>query len=157
MRIRNFVLTLMLGLLAPEGASPKEPAVQPSSADKYRRCDLQIRMFDGYCFLSMIDLIANPELFDGKKVVVQGYVHFEFEGNAIYLHKEDFLYGIDHNALWLSLSSSKRANEFSECQDSYALVRGTFKAGLGHRGHNDMASGELSDIAECSVDKKRGE
>ncbi len=155
MRIRNWSLTLMLGVLTAVGASPREPAARPGFVDKYRRCDLQIRMFDGYCYLSMIDLIANPELFDGKKVMVRGYVHFEFEGDAIYLHKEDFLYGISRNALWLSLSSSKRANEFSECQDSYALVRGTFKAGVG--GHNDMASGELHDIAKCSVGQKRGE
>ena len=152
MRIRNSILTLMLGVLIASGANPQEPAAQPGSVDTYRRCGLQVRMYDGYCFLSMIDLIANPELFDGKKVMVQGYVHFEFEGNAIYLHKEDFLYGISRNSLWLSLSSSKRADEFSECQDSYALVRGPFKAGIG--GHNDLASGELHDIAKCSVGKK---
>ena len=157
MRIRILILTLMLGVVTADGASPQEPAAKPVSVEKYRRCDLQVRMFNGYCFLSMIDLIANPELFDGKKVMVKGYVHFQFEGDAIYLHKEDFLYGISHNALWLSLSSSKRANEFSECQDSYALVRGTFRAGWGHRGQYDMASGELSDIVECSVGKKTGE
>ena len=48
-----------------------------------------------------------------------------------------------------SLSSIDRAKKFPDCQDSYAVVRGTFKAGIG--GHNDMASGELHDIAECSV------
>jgi hypothetical protein len=149
MRIRNSILILMFGVLTPVGAIPQESPAQPNPVEKYRRCDLQVRMFDGYCFLSMIDLIANPELFDGKKVIVKGYVHFEFEGNAIYLHKEDFLYGIDRNSLWLSLSSIDRAKKFPDCQDSYAVVRGTFKAGIG--GHNDMASGELHDIAECSV------
>ena len=155
MRIRNSILALMIGAMTGVGASSQEPATRPVSVDMYRRCDLQVRMFDGYCFLSMIDLIANPELFDGKKVMVQGYVHFEFEGNAIYLHKEDFLYGIDHNSLWLSLSPSKGANEFSKCQDSYALVRGTFSARM--RGHNDMASGSLHDIAKCEVGGKRSE
>jgi len=154
MRIRNWSLALLLGVLTAVGAWPQEPAARQGSVEKYRRCDLQVRMFDGYCYLSMIDLIANPGLFDGKKVMVHGYVHFEFEGDAIYLHKEDFLYGISRNSLWLSLSASKGANEFSDCQDSYALVRGTFKAGIG--GHNDMASGELHDIAKCSVGKKRG-
>lgn len=155
MRIRNSILTLMLGALTLVGASSQEPAARPVSVDEYRRCDLQVRMFDGYCFLSMIDLIANPELFDGQKVMLQGYVHFEFEGNAVYLHKEDFLYGIELNSLWLSLSPSKGANEFSECQDSYALVRGTFSARM--RGHNDMASGSLHDIVNCAVAEKRSE
>ena len=154
MRIRNSTLALMLGILTTGSATPQQPAVPSASVDKYRRCDLQVRMFDGYCFLSMIDLIANPELFDGKKVMVHGYVHFQFEGNAIYLHKEDFLYGISYNALWLSLSPSKGAKEFSECQDSYAVVRGTFSASM--RGHYDMGSGSLHDIVKCEIGGKRG-
>jgi len=155
MRTRNSILALAFGILTAGGAIAQDRPAKQDSADKYRRCDLQVRMFDGYCFASMIDLIANPELFDGKKVMVVGYAHFEFEGDAIYLHKEDFLYGIGRNALWLSLSSSSEARKFSECQDSYALVRATFKGGIG--GHNSGASGELHDIVSCSSIKKRRE
>lgn len=155
MRSRNSILTSMLGVLTAVGAIPQEPAPQPGSVDRYRRCDLQVRMFEGYCFPSMIDLIANPELFDGKKIMVVGYVHVEFEGDAIYLHKDDFLYGIDRNSLALSLLSKTPTKELKKCQDSYALVRGTFKAGIG--GHNSMASGELHDIANCTVVEKRRE
>jgi hypothetical protein len=144
MRIRNSVLALMFGVLIAVAAIPKEPAAQSWSVDKYRRCDLQVRMFDGYCFVSMIDLIANPELFDGKKVMVQGYAHFEFEGDAIYLHKEDFLYGSLRNSLWLEIDHTK---SFVKCQDSYVYVRGTYRAGMG--GHFDMFSGVLHDIFDC--------
>jgi hypothetical protein len=151
MRIRNSMLALMLGVLTAVEAIPQASPDPPPFVDKYRRCDLQVRMFDGYCFLSMIDLIANPELFDGKKVMVQGYVHFEFEGDAIYFHKDDFLHGISRNALWLMVSTA-RAKELKDCQDSYALIRATFKAGIG--GHNSMASGELHDIVGCKAEEK---
>src|SRR6266850_7297599 len=35
--------------------------------------------------VSLLELVARPELFDGKRVRVTGYVHLEFEGNALYL------------------------------------------------------------------------
>ena len=148
MRLRNSILTLMFGVLTAVGAIPQEATAPPDSVDKYRRCDLQVRMYEGYCFPSMIDLIANPELFDGKKVMIVGYVHFAFEGDAIYLHEEDFLYGISPNSLRLSLSSATPPKKLMACQDSYALMRGTFKA-------DSWDYGELHDIANCTAIEKR--
>lgn len=43
----------------------------------------------------MVDLIANPELFNGMKVLVTGYVHVEFEGRGIYLDRDEFLYSLE--------------------------------------------------------------
>jgi len=40
--------------------------------------------------VSLIQLIANPQAYDGKTVRITGFLHLEFEGNAIYLHNEDF-------------------------------------------------------------------
>ncbi len=34
---------------------------------------------------SLIRLIATPEKYDGKTIQVIGYLHLEFEGDAIYL------------------------------------------------------------------------
>jgi hypothetical protein len=102
-------------------------------------------MFDGYCKVSIVDLIANPELFDGVKVLVAGYVHVEFEGRGIYLHKDDFLYGITRNGLWLSATNSV---DLTKCQDTYANVRGTFRSGLG--GHFDDWTGTLDQVSACN-------
>src|SRR5215469_2482144 len=101
-RFRKSILTLVCGALAAADATPQEQPAPPDSREKYRMCALQERMYDGYCMLSMVDLIANPELFDGAKVLVVGYVHVEFEGRGIYLHKDDFVYHITRNGLWLS-------------------------------------------------------
>jgi hypothetical protein len=35
--------------------------------------------------VSLIQLIANPEKYDGKQVAVVGFLRLEFEGNALYL------------------------------------------------------------------------
>lgn len=106
-------------------------------------------MFDGYCMVSMVDLIANPDLFDGMKVLVAGYVHVEFEGRGIFLHKDDFVFGILRNGLWLGATKSV---DLTKCQDRYASVRGTFKAGLG--GHGGVWSGTLEEVSRCdSIDR----
>ena len=94
--------------------------------------------------VSMVDLIANPQLFDGQKVLIEGYVHIEFEGRGIYLHKDDFIYGITRNALWLTAAGSVPT---TKCQDAYARVSGTFRAGIG--GHFDMFMGTLDQVTAC--------
>jgi hypothetical protein len=40
--------------------------------------------------VSLIQLIANPESYDGKKVRIIGFLRLEFEGDALYLHQVDF-------------------------------------------------------------------
>jgi hypothetical protein len=47
--------------------------------------------------VSMVQLLATPERFHGKRVRFTGFVHLAFEGNGIYLHKEDFDHGIVHD------------------------------------------------------------
>jgi hypothetical protein len=39
--------------------------------------------------VSVVQLIANPQLFDGKKVRFVGFLRREFEGDAFYLHRVD--------------------------------------------------------------------
>src|SRR4051794_13324989 len=43
--------------------------------------------------VSLIQLIANPTSFDGKRVAVTGYVLLEAENTAVYLHESDATYG----------------------------------------------------------------
>ena len=52
----------------------------------------------------MIQLIANPERVDGKRVKVIGFVHFELESrSAVYLHRADFVHGLAFNRLGADL------------------------------------------------------
>ena len=76
---------------------------------------------------SIIRLIANPKEYDGKIVRLIGYVNLEFEGNAIYLHKEDCKRGIDANGLWLNVDEQVRKNR-KRYHHKYILIEGTFDA-----------------------------
>jgi hypothetical protein len=51
---------------------------------------------------SLIQLLAHPDRYHGKKVQVQGFLHVRFEGTAIYLSREDAEHGITRNGFWVS-------------------------------------------------------
>ena len=92
---------------------------------------------------SMIELLANPGRFDGKTIEVKGYLRLEFEGNALYLHKEDFDQALSENAVWVNidkLSTEKR----KVVSDTYVLLVGRFDV----RQHGQMGifGGEIGSI-----------
>ena len=71
---------------------------------------------------SLVQLIANPKVYDGKVVRLIGFCHLEFEGDALYLHQEDFDRGISRNGIWLNTPSDKRG-----LSDQYVLIEGVFE------------------------------
>jgi hypothetical protein len=93
--------------------------------------------------VSLVQVIANPSDFHRKAVRVTGFCRLEFEGNALYLHREDFERGIAKNAVWLRLGWPVPESRRS-LSDEYVLVEATFDADA--RGHFDLFSGELIDI-----------
>jgi hypothetical protein len=102
--------------------------------------------------VSIIRLIATPEKFDGKYVRVVGFVSLEFEGTAIYLHKDDYQYKLIKNCLWLNLDSDT-ARAFEKFDQKYVMVEGTFNAK--NRGHLDLSSGALENIKYMSLIGRR--
>ena len=58
-------------------------------------------------FVSIISLLGDPKRYAGYRVTVTGYVRIEFEGNAVYFHKEDFDNMLMKNALWLESRTSR--------------------------------------------------
>ena len=54
--------------------------------------------------VSLIQLIANPEKFDGQVVRFHGVANIEFEGNAVFLSKDHRRNMVTSCALWLDLS-----------------------------------------------------
>jgi hypothetical protein len=98
--------------------------------------------------VSMVQLIATPEKFDGKVVLVVGFLRLEFEGNCLYLHKEDYEHSITKNGLWVVRNPVINAK--SEALNMhYVLVLGTFNAT--NKGHMDLSSGSLTDIRAASL------
>jgi hypothetical protein len=90
--------------------------------------------------VSIIELLARPAEFHDKRVQVMGYAHYEFEGNALYLSREDWWRGISQNALWLD-SPPHRPDSLN---DRYVLVEATFDAT--DQGHLGLWSGSLTAV-----------
>ena len=79
----------------------------------------------------------------GNEYQVIGFLHMEFEGNAVFLSREDHEYGLSKNAIWLSMSKSD-ASEHQNANDSYAVVEGTFNADK--KGHFSPFNGSIDEI-----------
>ncbi len=100
--------------------------------------------------VSLIRLIANPEKYDGKKLRVIGYLHLEFEGNGLFLHKEDYDIGISKNSIWVDVDikhpETSSLNKFS---NHYVIIEGTFD---GHdNGHMGSCSGSIKKITRLDL------
>jgi hypothetical protein len=75
--------------------------------------------------VSLVALLSRPGDFDGKPVRIVGFVHIEFESDAIYLHREDFEQNLVTNSLRLEVPLNP---EFRALNDRYIIVEGTFQA-----------------------------
>jgi len=96
----------------------------------------------------MVALIATPVKFDGMLVRTLGFLRIEFEGDALYLHEEDYRHGILENSFALRLSESQRA-QFKGADLKYVLIEGRVYA-KGPESH-DMWSGAIGDITRLEV------
>jgi hypothetical protein len=98
--------------------------------------------------VSMVQLIATPEKYHGQVVRLIAFLRIEFEGNALYLHQEDYEHRIFRNAIWLDLTKNEilRAKTMS---DHYVLAVGHFDSRL--TGHKGMFSGSLGEITRLEA------
>jgi hypothetical protein len=92
--------------------------------------------------VSMVALLANPEKFDGHFVRVDGFLRIEFEGHALYFHKEDYDRQLTKNSLWLGISKS--GEEYAEFNLHYVAVEGVFRAN--NYGHMNAFGGAIENI-----------
>lgn len=100
--------------------------------------------------VSLVKLIANPEKYDGKRIQAIGYLHLEFEGNAIYLHEEDFKHSMSENSFWVNFSSKlTKEQDLKKFSDKYVIIIGTFKAN--EKGHMGMFGGTLDNIVRLDL------
>jgi hypothetical protein len=102
--------------------------------------------------VSLVELIAAPARFEGQRVVVIAYLKLEFEGNALYVHREDFEQGIFKNGLWLEVNREEM-QRYSESSGKYVLAEGTFTTTS--KGHRSLWSGSLKDISSVTARRPR--
>lgn len=105
--------------------------------------------------VSMVQLIADPARFDGQSVRFIGVLHLQFEGDAVYLHHEDFRHAIIQNSIAISLTQAQR-RAAAKLNKAYVLVEGRFRAGAG--GHLGLWQGTVQDVGRLGawrVDRTR--
>jgi hypothetical protein len=93
--------------------------------------------------VSLIQLIASPDKFDSRHVMVMGFARLEFEGNALYLHEEDYKRGLTKNAVWVDVPPDIRGRS-KEYDMKYVLIVGTFSAT--RKGHMGLFSGTIERV-----------
>jgi hypothetical protein len=93
--------------------------------------------------VSMVQLLATPEKFHGKVVRVFGFLCLEFEGDALYLHREDNDQGLTRNGVWIHRTEAMDRDE-KKLNKHYVLVEATFD-GEQH-GHMGAFGGALKDV-----------
>ena len=98
--------------------------------------------------VAVIQLIATPERFEGRRVHVVGYLYQEFEGSGLYAHQEDFERSLYRNGLWINVARCGYPGKPS-INDAYVLVEGEF-TGKEH-GHMGLWSGSLSNVTRCVI------
>jgi hypothetical protein len=101
--------------------------------------------------ISLITLIAAPEKYNGRHVRVQGFLNLEFEGNAIYLHKDDYELHFSKNAVWVNTAGTAAdVINYKACNKHYVILEGTFsmdkRSGVSY-------SGAITNITRISLSK----
>ena len=92
--------------------------------------------------MSLLELIARPKDYDGKPIAVIGFAYIEFEGQGLYLHREDYEHNLGTNAVWVDVDLRP---EFTALNGRYVLVQGVFEAN--HMGHSGMFRGAIRQVS----------
>jgi hypothetical protein len=102
-------------------------------------------------YVSIIQLISNPTVYDGKLIQVNGFLTFDEEGSAIYLHEEDYRRGLLKNGIWLSMDARQ------DLDHKYAFIEGVFNAR--DSGHGGVFSGSIEKVTRSNsikIPRSRG-
>ena len=97
--------------------------------------------------VSLINLIATPEKYQGKLVQVEGVCLIEFEGWALFLSKDDRKHGFTKNALWASYYTLPGGDSLqfqAKFDGRHVLVEGYFDAQS--HGHMGLFSGSITNV-----------
>ena len=103
--------------------------------------------------VSIVQLIATPEKYQGKVVQVIGFLRLEFEGNAIYLHEDDYKHAIYKNGLMIVNNANIEAKA-GKINLHYVILEGTFDGdNLGNKGLNSGTISNITFVGICPTRK----
>jgi hypothetical protein len=77
--------------------------------------------------VTLVQLIANPEKFDGRLIRVIGFLRLQFEGDVLYLHREDYENTILGNGIWVNVTPAI-TQQSATLNLHYVLLEGVFSS-----------------------------
>ena len=103
--------------------------------------------------VGMVALLAEPQSYDGKFIRTFGFMCLEYEGDALYLHEEDYRYQNYKNAVWLRVAEAQR-KQFKSLSLKHVLIEGTMYAnGL----ESSEYAGAIGNITRLEYSGPRGD
>lgn len=108
--------------------------------------------------VSLIQLVATPERFDGKLVMLQGFVKFDREPKHgvnvfLYLHEEDAKNRLVSNSI-LVIPSKEMLRDEETLNGKYVHITARFQ-GVRAAGEQTVGAGILNDVKDCDIWLKR--
>jgi hypothetical protein len=98
--------------------------------------------------VSLVQLIATPERYDGKLVSVVGFLAFSFEGDWLSLHKEDHDNDIGANSLQVD-RTKQMLRDIEKLDRNYVLIVGVFRReenSVGFKSHGHIVNTEKCEL-----------
>jgi hypothetical protein len=83
---------------------------------------------EGITYVSLVQLVANPDRYDGKLVCVAGFFDPEYEAATLYLHEDDYHNTLVENGIWVDLQSTD-GTHIRPLSQKYVWMLGRFRAG----------------------------
>ena len=100
--------------------------------------------------VSLVQLIANPSLYHGKRVRVIGVSNVENTLHAVYMSDADWKYLIHKNGLWLDIpKDSAFLERVQEYNGQYVVIEGMFD--MNHAGQFNMWGGMIHQITRYEL------
>ena len=92
--------------------------------------------------LSLMAVISNPDRYDGRYMLVKGYIDVGFESSALYIYQEDYKFSMTKNSVALKLS--KEDFEWLDGKRGYVRLRGVYEKE--YKGHLSLRSGGMTGL-----------
>ncbi|MEC4050179.1 hypothetical protein OX284_012115 [Flavobacterium sp. SUN046] len=105
--------------------------------------------------VSLISIIANPNKYHKKSIIVKGFFTMETEGQAIFISKNDYQTMIYKNAIYLYIGyDTLKQMDIEEPYKGYVQIEGVFNKNL--KGSYGFYSGGIEKITKISRLYKKG-
>ena len=96
--------------------------------------------------VSLLELLAQPSRWHGRRVAVEGYLHIEHEGSGLYPSAEEYQRRNLRGALFTTSFLRDVPGPSCECNDQDVVLVGIYDAS--DRGHEGAWGGAVKDIEQ---------